>query len=62
MNIFMPFFVRPYAHPIFVMRVGNVWSWIIEHLLMRGQDDAHAFSSDEGFFWCVFDPPTLKYV
>jgi hypothetical protein len=62
MNIFVPFFVRPNANPIFVMRVGNVWSWIIERFLMHGQDDAHAFSSDERFFWCVFGPPTLKYV
>jgi hypothetical protein len=44
MNIFL--FVLM-LHPIFVKRVGNVQSWIIEHLHMHEQDDAHAFSSDQ---------------
>jgi hypothetical protein len=46
----VPFFVRSYAHLIFVKRVGNVRSWIIECLLMHEHDYVHVFSSDQDIF------------
>jgi hypothetical protein len=49
-----PFLFVLMLHPISLKRVGNVYSWIIECLLMHDQDDAHAFSSNQGFFRVCF--------
>jgi hypothetical protein len=45
MNIFVPFYVRPYDAFNICEEGSNVWSWIIEHLFMHEHVDAHALLS-----------------
>jgi hypothetical protein len=54
MNIFVPFFVHPYAAFNISEEGSNVQSWIIEHLLMHEWDDAHTLLSDKGIFLLCF--------
>ncbi len=61
MNIFVPFFVCPYDAFNICEKGKNIWSWIIEHLLMHEKDDAHVLLSDQGISCYVFYPSTFKY-
>jgi hypothetical protein len=54
MNIFVPFFIHPYDAFNICEGGSNVWSWIIEHLFMHEQDDAHALLNDQGIFLMCF--------
>jgi hypothetical protein len=61
MNIFVPFSVHPYDAFNICEEGNNIRSWIIEHLFMHEQDDAHVLLSDQGISYRVFDPLALKY-
>jgi hypothetical protein len=61
MNIFVPFSICPYNAFNICEEGSNIRSWIIEHLFMHEQDDAHVLLSDQGISCCFFDPSTLKY-
>jgi hypothetical protein len=55
MNIFVPFSICPYDAFNICKEDNNVRSWIIEHLFMHDEDDAHAKN-----FLVVFLTPNIK--
>jgi hypothetical protein len=54
MNNFVPFSIHLYDAFNICEEGSNVRSWIIEHLLMHEQDDAHVLLSDQRTFMLCF--------
>jgi hypothetical protein len=54
MNIFVPFSVHPYDVFKICEEGNNIWSWIIEYLLIHENVDVDVLLSDQGIFLLCF--------